>query len=283
MIHRGSLASVSELGAFLRARRQAVAPAEVGLPGGDRRRTLGLRRAELATLAGISVDYLVRLEQGRDRHPSAQVLTALANALRFSFDERVHLTRLAKVTGGSVCELTAPPAGSVRPTVRAVLDRLEPAPAVVLNRLGDLLAYTSGFQRLVGPVGLLDGDRPNLLRYVFTDPHAREVFPDWDQLADQQVAHLKIDSPRADPYLAPLLDELMVIADTAFTSRWHGPALVPDRSGTLRMAQPEVGELRLVYETLEPPDADQRLVVYLPGDDATAAALDHLTAALVAA
>src|ERR1700754_869172 len=112
----------TELGAFLRAHREAVSPAAVGLPNGTRRRTPGLRRAELATLAGVSVDYLTRLEQGRDRSPSAQVLAALAETLGLSRDERIHLHRLAKTaattTGGCV-GATRP--RTVRPTVRALL------------------------------------------------------------------------------------------------------------------------------------------------------------------
>lgn len=273
---------MSELGAFLRARREAVTPAEVGLPNGTRRRTPGLRRAELATLAGISVDYLVRLEQGRDRHPSAQVLTALANALRLSFEERLHLVRLTKVSGGSLCQASEPPAGAVRPTVQALLDRLDPTPAVVVNRLGDLLAYTSGYRRLLEPIGLFDTDRPNLLRFLFIDPRARAAFPDWDRFADEQVSHLKVDSPRTDPYLTQFVDELAVIAGSAFADRWRGPSLPALAAGTQRLAHPALGELRLAHETLAPADPDQRLVVYLPADEPTAIALDRLTA-LVAA
>ena len=183
--------SDNELGAFLRTRREAIAPAEVGLPSGARRRTPGLRRAELATLAGISVEYLARLEQGRDRQPSAQVLAALADALRLSFDERVHLRHAAKATGGDplrLCPAAQPPAYSVRPTVQALLDRLEPAPAILLNRLSDVLAFTTGYERLAGPVGLLDAPRPSLVRFVFTDARARAAYPEWDRIADEQVA-----------------------------------------------------------------------------------------------
>ena len=135
---------------YLRIRREAVNPAEVGFPAGTRRRTPGLCRADLATLAGISVDYLVRLEQGRDRHPSPQVLAALAGALRFSSDERLHLRLLAKATSGDgqlLCPAAADPlARSVRPTVQALLDRLEPTPAFLANRLSEVLALTTGLR-----------------------------------------------------------------------------------------------------------------------------------------
>jgi transcriptional regulator with XRE-family HTH domain len=273
--------SANELGAFLRTRREAVTPGEVGLPGGARRRTPGLRRAELATIAGISVDYLVRLEQGRDRHPSVQVLAALADALRLSTDERVHLRLLAKATGGDggvLCPAAEAPVRSVRPAVRAVLDRLEPTPAFVVNRLGEVLAFTTGYERLARPVGLLDASPPSLVRFVFTDARAPSAYPDWDRVADEHVAGLKLESYRADPHVAELVEELTVTAGAPFAERLEAPAVVPRRSGVERLVHPEAGELRLAYETLELPDGDdQRLVVQLPADDATGAALDRLT------
>lgn len=119
-----------ELGSFLRSRREAVSPAEVGLPEGPRRRTPGLRRAELATLAGVSVDYLIRLEQGRDTHPSTQVLAALAEALRLSDDDREYLWSLAVISNGGTelcCPQAKATARTVRPTVQAILDQLDRA------------------------------------------------------------------------------------------------------------------------------------------------------------
>jgi transcriptional regulator with XRE-family HTH domain len=272
--------SDSELGAFLRARREAVAPEQVGLPAGLRRRTPGLRRAELATLAGISVEYLTRIEQGRDRHPSAQVLSALADALRLSVEERGLLRHAAKVTGGGgvPCGAADPPAHLVRATVRALLDRLEPEPAYVVNRLGDILARTSGYERLAGPVGLLDAPRPNLLRYLFTDPRARAAYPDWACVADDAATTLRVECRPDDPHVAALVDELTITAGADFTARWTAAPRLPGRAGTERLVHPDAGELRLSYEILALPDADgQRLVAYLPADDATAAALDHLT------
>jgi transcriptional regulator with XRE-family HTH domain len=269
--------SDNQLGSFLRARREAVTPAQVGLPVNGRRRTPGLRRAELATLAGVSVDYLTRLEQGRDRRPSPQVLAALADALRLPTVERVHLRMISKsADGGLSCMEAGPPARSVRPTVRALLGRLEPGPAVLLNRLGEILAHTSGYARLAGPIGLLDADPPSLVEYAFTDARARCAFPDWDDLADRLVADLRLPG-RGDPHLDRLVDELTVTAGAQFTDRFHGPPGLPRRTGVERMRHPEAGELRLAYEILELPDhADQRLLVHLPADDATAAALDAL-------
>lgn len=269
----------NELGTFLRAGRQAVTPAEVGLPAGPRRRTAGLRRAEVAMLAGVSVEYVTRLEQGRDRRPSAQVLGALADALRLGPTARVHLYRLVKAADLTFsCMGGRAPARTVRGTVRALLDRLEPGPALLLNRVSDVVAHTGGYDRLARPLGLLDGDPPNLARYVFTDDRARTAFPDWDRVADEQVAALKEGPFRADPFLAALADELTVTAGTAFTGRAGTVPGLPAAAGVTRLVHPEVGELRLAYETLRlPADDDQRLLVYLPADPAAAAALDRLT------
>lgn len=276
----GTLVCVSDndLGAFLRACREGVTPAEVGLPSGGRRRTPGLRRSELATLAGISVEYLTRLEQGRDRHPSAPVLATLATTLRLDVEERIRLELLAKsADGGLLCAAAPPPNREVRPTVRALLDRLEPTPAVLLNRLGDVLAHTSGYERLAAPLGLLDAELPNLVRYVFTDARARRVYPDWERIADAQVAALQLEYSRDDPHTAEFLDELTITAGTPFSERLASVTTLPSRIGTERLIHPEAGELRLATETLQLSYADdQRLLVHLPADEATARALDRL-------
>ncbi|WP_433462849.1 helix-turn-helix domain-containing protein [Spirillospora sp. CA-128828] len=267
--------SDNELGAFLRARREAVTPSQAGLPEGARRRTPGLRRSELATLAGVSVEYLARLEQGRDRHPSAAVLGALADALHMSPDERLHLRILSKGGDGGLCQ--AAPNDVVRPTVRALLERMEPAPAILVNRLGDILAWTDGYELLAGPVGLLDGDPPNVVRFAFTDVRAKTVYPDWDHVADERVAALRSAFVGGDPYYKILVDELTVTAGAPFSERVGALPSLPRKSGVERFVHPDVGELRLAYETLElPVGDDQRLVAYLPADDATSDALARL-------
>ncbi|RFS82878.1 XRE family transcriptional regulator [Actinomadura spongiicola] len=267
--------SDNELGGFLRACREAVTPSQVGLPEGSRRRTPGLRRSELATLAGLSVEYLARLEQGRDRHPSAAVLGAIADALRLAPEERVHLRILSKFVDGECC--LSEPADSVRPTVRTLLERLEPTPAILVNRLGEILAWTDAYERLAAPVGLLDGTPPNLVRYTFTHPLARSVYPDWDHVADERVAGLRAAFPGGDPHLSRFVDELTVTAGAPFTERGRAPLRLPRRTGVERFVHPDVGELRLAYETLELPVGDgQALIAYLPADDATSTALDRL-------
>jgi transcriptional regulator with XRE-family HTH domain len=271
--------SDNELGTYLRTWREAVTPAEAGLPVGPRRRTPGLRRAELATLAGISVEYLTRLEQGRDRNPSAQVLGALADVLNLSLADRMLLRRLTKEADGGdplLCAAAPSLSRTARPTVRAVLDHLEPAPALVVNWVGDVLAHTAGYERLVGPIGLLDDERPNLLRYLFTDERARCAYRDWDRVADDLVARLRHGVPLRDPHLAELADELTVTAGADFGDRFADLAAAPRRTGSQHIEHPEAGSLRLLHETLALPDEGQRVIVYLPADDATAAALDRL-------
>lgn len=270
--------SDNELGLFLRVRREAVTPAEVGLPATPRRRAPGLRRSEVAALADVSVEYVTRLEQGRDRRPSPQVLSALAGALRLTTGERAHLYRLSKAADpGFNCKGHATPAHTVRPTVQALLDRLEPAPAVLLNQLSDILAHTAGYERLTGPIGLLDAATPNLARFIFTDSRARSAYPDWDHIADEQIAALKQGPFRADPYMAALADELTLTAGDAFTRRVDAVPALAKSNGILRLVHPEAGMLRLAYEMLElSADDDQRLIVHLPADAATSAALDRL-------
>jgi transcriptional regulator with XRE-family HTH domain len=270
--------SDNELGLLLRRRRESLTPAEAGLPAGPRRRTPGLRRAEVAMLAGVSVEYLTRLEQGRDRRPSAQVLSALADVLHFTIAERSRLYRLAKTADtGFTCMGHTPPGNTVRPAVRAMLDRLEPTPAVLLNRLNDVLSCTAGYQRLMAPAGVLDGTPPNLARFVFTDSRARTAYPDWDHIADEQVAALKRGPFRADRHIAALADELTIRAGDEFARRAATVPGLARASGILRFAHPRLGELRLAYETLELPDDDQRLIVHLPADPAASAALDRLS------
>lgn len=265
-----------DLGSFLRSRRAAVSPVDVGLPAGGRRRTQGLRRAELATLADISIDYLIRLEQGRDTHPSARVLASLADALRLGEDDRDQLRRFAVVAGGAeLCPTARPAARTVRPTVRAILAQLEPAPAYVANHLSDLLAWTDGYQRLAGPLGLLDDEQPNLLWFTFDDERSRAAYPDWAGIADAQVAGLR-STWGEDDEVRQLTGRLGDAAGPEFTDRWAATGLAAG-AGTQLLAHPEVGVLRLGFETLELPDRDrQRLVVLLPADAATAAGLDRL-------
>ncbi|MEU0150561.1 helix-turn-helix domain-containing protein [Micromonospora fulviviridis] len=263
------------LGDFVRAKRDSLQPESFGLPDRGRRRSPGLSRAEVATRSGISVEYLTRIEQGRDRNPSHSVLHALADGLSLDAGERDHLRYLAKITGGACPghRPPAPPNREVRPTVRETLRLLEPGLAFVTNRLGDVLAHTGGFELVMAGIGLLDAEAPNLTRYVFTDPRARTVFPDWDQVADERAFDLWL-GPSAESsewfrvQLAP-------VAGPEFTRRLRQH--LPPPQVPLRLGHPVAGELRWHREKLELPSADaQELVVLLPADEATARAVERL-------
>lgn len=263
------------MGDFVRAKRDSIRPEDLGLPAYERRRAPGLRRSELAARAGISVEYLTRIEQGRDRNPSGSVVRALADGLSLDATERTHLRYLAKITGG-VCDghsRSAPPDRTVRPAVQQILELLEPGVAFVTNRLGDVLAHTDGFAIVMGDTGLLDAEKPNLTRYVFTHPQGRTTFTNWHQVADEQVFNL---------WLGPSIESVeWFMADFApaagaeFARRLHRH--LPPPQVPLTMSHPRVNQLRWNRETLELPAPDaQQVVIWLPADEATAAAVDRL-------
>jgi len=264
------------LGDFIRTKRDSIQPSDLGLPETGRRRSPGLRRMDLATRAGISVEYLTRIEQGRDRNPSIAVVNALADALSLDRAERDHLRYLTKITGGE-CVARArmrpqPARREVRPAVLATLRLLEPGIAMVANRLGDVLAQTSGYEAVMRGTGLLDADEPNLTRYVFTDQRARAVFVDWDDVADQQAFDLW-GAPGVEN-VEWLAAQIAPLAGPDFTRRLNLRA-VP-RRGVLALRHPAGHRLRFTREVLELPADAQLVVVFLAADEATAQAVDVL-------
>jgi hypothetical protein len=206
------------------------------------------------------------------------VLAALADALRLGEDDLNHLRQLSVISSGvELCPHARAAARTVRPTVRAVLEQLEPAPALVVNHLTDILAWTDGYERLARPLGILDGDAPNLLWFTFTDKRARTAYPDWDAVADQQVADLHAEVRGPDDDARALADHLARVAGADFSTRWDRRPPGGKRTGVTALAHRDVGVLRLSFETLELPDPDrQRLVIHLPADSATEAGLDRL-------
>jgi transcriptional regulator with XRE-family HTH domain len=263
------------LGDFVRAKRDTIRPESIGLPERDRARAPGLRRSDLAARAGISVEYLTRIEQGRDRNPSGSILNALADGLSLDAGERAHLRYLAKITGGacSAHPQPVPPPRDVRPAAVDTLRLLEPGVAMITNRVGDVLAHTTGFELLMRGVGLLDADEPNLTRYVFTDPRARDLFPDWHQVADEQAFDLWL-GPSAETS-EWFRTELAPVAGPEFTRRIA--IHIPPPRVPLRLLHPIAGELRWERESLELRDTDaQQIVVFLPADDSTARAMERL-------
>lgn len=279
--HAGGMPERSELGDFLRSRREQLKPADVGMPDNGRRRTPGLRREEVAALAGLSIDYLVRLEQGRDRNPSMGVVVALSDALRLDADERVHLKQLAACAATpDLCPTATGAVEDVAPTVRAVLDRLDPTPAAVIGPWYQLVAHNAAWERILQPIGALDDPEPNLARFLFLDPRSRTTFPDWSDTADEQVAVLR-DARlrwRHDERMLHLVDELL--EEPEFAVRWRSHDVARKRRGTMSIVHPDVGLLRIAYEVLLlADDTDQRLVTWLAADDATDAALRRLASA----
>jgi len=271
------MANPGELAQFLRSRRERLSPEEVGLASAGRRRTPGLRREELATLANVSIDYLVRLEQGRDTNPSAAVLAALAEALRLTEDDKRHLTFLALRTNNvELCPAPLPLASQVRPTLVALLHSLSPTPAFIVNPVYDLLAWNQAWERLAAPLGMIEGNPPNLARYVFLSPSRRAALPDWHSAADTVAAGLRAAETRwgSDPRFEDLLKQLRTIPD--FAERWDAHITERAGPGNVRIAHPDAGILRIAVEVLLAADAQQRVICWLPDDEATQSAMGSL-------
>ncbi len=259
----------NRIGEFLRARRQMVRPADVGLAAGGRRRVTGLRREELALLAGVSADYYTRLEQGRDQHPSAQVVDALARALRLDDDATAHLHELAHP--GPRRRGAVGREEHVRPGVLALLDAWEHTPAFVTGRHLDVLA-ANALALALSPLHAVGG---NLLRSIFLQPGARALHPDWEAFALRLVATLRAAAAPGpeDPELGALIDELSG-ASEEFRALW-AQHLVRDRAdGSKRFAHPLLGDVELRYETfaINGPGAEGQILIAYHADPAGASA-----------
>ena len=229
-------------------------------------------------LAGISVDYLVRLEQGREQRPSAAVLAALSDTLRLDEDERSHLRSLsAATTQTEMCPEPASPA-PLAATTTALIERLDPTPAMVVEASGDLIAWNSAYDALMGATGLLDAQPPNLLRHLFLAPSARGLYRDWPTVARDQVAHHR--AAAAHCTIAGALDAIvgeLSVKSVDFARLWAEHDVVEHRRADERLEHPAVGALDFSVEVLLLPDADgRRLCTYLPANDVTTAALDEL-------
>lgn len=273
-------ANRTELARAIKRARDRVRPEDAGLPAGLHRRVPGLRREELALLAGISVDYVVRLEQARGPHPSEQVLGALCRALRLDADERDHVFHLAGV---------APPHAGlidlhVRPSVLRLIDRFQDLPALVMSAKGDVLAWNAMSSALHGDWSALRPERRNQLRLRFlpdpSDPPRSTVGGTPEErtaTAVQSVANLRSVAGRYpdDPGLARLIEELHR-GSAEFRDLWADSDAGGWRSHTKTVEHPTLGRLTLECDTLHVPDVDQNLLVYsaAPGSaDAEALAL----------
>jgi transcriptional regulator with XRE-family HTH domain len=261
------------MAAFLRARRAALRPADVGYPADPRRRVTGLRREEVAVLAGISVDYYVRLEQGRVPAPSRQVVDALGRALRLDGTQSAHLRRLADPY------LAEEPTReqSVRPGLQQLLDTMHDCPAFVLGRRTELLACNALGAALHGDPLRHPARRRAMAWLLFFDDATRRLYPDWEDVARDTVGALREDAGRHphDLALSVLVSELHT--DDLFRRWWNAHHVHAKAAGTKRFSHPVVGPLTLHYEALTVAgEPDQLLVAYTatPGSrDADALAL----------
>ncbi|MFI0807677.1 helix-turn-helix transcriptional regulator [Streptomyces echinatus] len=277
----------SELGAFLRSRRGRLQPRDVGLnPVGARRQVPGLRREELAQLAGVSVAYYVRLEQGQSHHASDGVLDALARALRLDDVETAHLYTLARP---APAHRPGPRPERLRPRLRAMLDSFGTVPAYVVGRRTDVLGWNRTAHALLAahldhdaPYGPA-GSRPNLTRMLFLDPRQRELYPDFDRRAGEAVAALRRTAGQFpdDQDLLGLIGELIVLSEE-FAGLWAAHPVGECGSTAERYHHPLVGPLTLGEEVMHlAADAGQRLVVlHAEPDSASAAALRLLAASV---
>jgi transcriptional regulator with XRE-family HTH domain len=263
------------LGEFLQARRGRIRADERGLTSYGRRRVPGLRRDELARLAGVSPYYLTRLEQGRDRNPSGQVLHALATALRLDRDETAHLYALAgPAQPGSAPPGSAPP-GSTQPgpvhdrassQVQQLLDSWTATPAYVRNRRFDVLAANE----LALALSPLYSPGRNLVRGIFLDPAARALFPDWTQIATQTAAALRAEADPRDPVTAELISAML--ADDFFRRVWAAHDVRPARDETKRFDHPSAGPLTLRRQALSIAGAEDQVIITYQAEPASPAA-----------
>src|SRR5271170_186724 len=265
-----------EAGDFLRSRRERLTPSDVGLPNGFRRRTPGLRREEVAMLAGVGTTWYTWLEQGRDVRPSNEVLSAVAGALRLDPIERRHVFVLH--------DRPAPerrPAGAeqVDEPLRRTLDSLTGQPAFVLGRRWDVLAWNRAAEVVFGPYGRLEGDERNTLHMVFADSDHRRLLVDWEAVARASLAMFRADCARysGNPDFERLVARLTRLSPE-FAQWWPQREVARPLAGRKRIDHPTAGRMLFEYSSFgvgDPPD--MKLIVFTPlEDEGTAGKLDRL-------
>jgi transcriptional regulator with XRE-family HTH domain len=274
VIHQNGRRELSrrELAHFLRSRRERLQPEQVGLPPSRRRRTPGLRREEVAQLAGVGVTWYTWLEQGRDINASPQVLDAIARTLQFDRHEHAHLMTLAglpETTIAHECE-------QLEPNVQLLLDALEPYPACVLNARFDLLAWNSVHESFCSLEPIPVEDR-NCLWLAFTDPDWREMIVDWDEAVGRMVAEFRasmadrLDDPAWTTLVSRLHD-----ASPEFTALWNRHDVQQVQAYTKRIRHPQLGLMVLEYTNLWLDRLGHRILTFTPGDEPTREKLETL-------
>ncbi|WP_405607918.1 helix-turn-helix domain-containing protein [Streptomyces sp. NBC_00076] len=256
---------------FLGTRRARVTPEQAGLPsyGGDRRRVTGLRREEVALLAGISSEYYTRLERGNATGVSQSVIDGIAQALQLDEAERIHLNDLLRGAGTTRPPRRRPAQQRVRPAVQRILDSMTDTPAFILNGRGDILAANHLGRALFSPVYADPARPPNNARFIFLDPHATEFFRDWNQVSGDAVAMLRAEAGRDlyDRRLTDLIGELSTRSEE-FRHRWAAHNVRMHTTGVKLLHHPVVGDLDLPFETFPVGgDPSQVLLTYTAEPD----------------
>jgi transcriptional regulator with XRE-family HTH domain len=261
---------------FLTSRRAKITPERAGLPAyGGNRRVAGLRREEVALLAGVSVDYYTRLERGNLSGASESVLEALARALQLDEAERAHLFDLAR-SANATAGARRPASRRIRPSVQRILDAMTGAPALVRNGRLDYLAANRLGRALYSEVFDSPAGPPNSARFLFLDPRAVDFYGDWERTANDLVAILRTEAGR-NPYdrgLTDLVGELSTRSE-AFRTRWAAHNVRLHRTGAKRLHHPVVGDLDLTYETMELP-ADPGLTIHVYSAEPDSGSADAL-------
>ncbi len=258
--------SAREFGDLLRSRRERLQPADVSLPAGNRRRTRGLRREEVALLAAISPTYYAFLEQGRDVTPSRQVLDALADALRLSPTERAHAHQLVR---GDPAPDAYVAIEALAPVVSALVDRLDPCPTYVTGRRFDVLGANRAARLLWTDWTVVEPDARNILWWTFTNPAAREVFVEWDKEAGAQLARFRAAAARHPDDLAftELIGRLHN-SSPEVRAWWPRHDVAPLSSGSKRLRHPTLGELELDHVVLQVADQpEQKIITFAPSSE----------------
>jgi len=247
--------NANEIRDFLVSRRARITPEQAGLPAyGGNRRVAGLRREEVALLAGVSIDYYIRLERGRAAGASESVLDGIARALQLDEAERAHLFDLVRAAGGPAAPKAPrrPAPQQVRPSVRRILDSMTATPAYVRNARLDILAANRLGAALFAPALSSPAQPVNNARFLFLDPAAREFYTDWERQAQDVVALLRTETGRSphDKALSNLIGELSTRSEH-FRTWWAAHNVRFHRTGVKRFHHPVVGDLTLTYEALD--------------------------------
>jgi transcriptional regulator with XRE-family HTH domain len=265
----------AELADFLRKRRAHLKPEEVGLPGGGRRRTPGLRREEVAHLAGVGTTWYTWLEQGRDVRASLDVLEALSRALRLTPAERTHVVLLGRGEEPPPCKS----AERVSPTVRRLIENLGPNPAYVIGRRWDYLAWNSAACALLGDFDAVPRAARNHVWMHFMDPARREMFPDWERSSRLVAAKFRADSARhiGDPEFEELIGTLRK-SSPEFCRAWKKHEVAATSPGRRTVRHPLVGTMLFEHAVFTPQESpEQRMILYSPlPDEDTPAKLQRL-------